>query len=186
MYGCDPQWWAHHQGTDFRGEKWSTHDSTRDSVNDKTEAHEKWGVRCVRGARDSTFSTDPSIINYGDNSGFQAVNLAILFGCKHITLIGFDMREVGGKKHFFGDHPQGLGNSANYSNFARHFENAAKHMPKGVRIVNATPNSGLRCFPMMTFDAAMQERYVHDSTHEGLPGKRGVSVPRALSSAGPA
>jgi hypothetical protein len=168
LYGCEPTWWNVHRGTEFQGEKWSTHDT---DTNDKTEAHEKWGVRCVRGVHANTFSFSPELIHYGNNSGFQAVNLALLFGCVHIILIGFDMRVVGGLKHFFGDHPKGLSNAAPYDVFAKTFAVAAKEL-EGVRIVNATPNSGLTCFPMMSFDEAIDDRNLYLEARSGLEGRR--------------
>jgi hypothetical protein len=103
LYGCDLTWWEHHNGVpDFAGEKWSTHD---DGTNDKRDAEAKYGVKLIAGKAAESFSTDPAVLHYGSNSGFQAVNLAIVWGAARIVLVGFDMRVVGGKRHFFGDHP---------------------------------------------------------------------------------
>ena len=150
MYACDAAWWRVHEGAPtFRGEKWSTHGSK--SHNDKLELADLYGLNLVQGAdsRNSVgFSTDPAVIHYGSNSGFQAVNLAILFGCRRIVLVGFDMHGT----HFFGRHPKGLRNTTNYANFIRAFDLAAKRLPAGVEIVNATPGSALRCFPMVNLD----------------------------------
>ena len=141
LYGCDPSWWAGYEGG-FKGELWSTHH--KEETNDKTEAHEKWGVRCVRGAAGSQFSLDPSTIHYGDNSGFQAVNLAILFGCTRIILVGFNLR--GENKYRSGD------DGTKYERFAKHFEHAAEHLPDHIQIINTTPDSALTCFPTMELD----------------------------------
>lgn len=176
LYGCDPHWWAHYQGTDFEREKWSTHKDEAGHPDNKSEAHEKWGVHCVKGVPLSTFSLDPEVIHHGNNSGFQAINLAILFGCTHITLIGFDMRRVQGRGHFFGEHPKGLSQSTDYERFIKDYDRAAKALPGHIRIVNATPDSALHCFPMMTFEEAMRERYVHDCNQAGLAHERRVSV----------
>lgn len=159
LYGCDPKWWKHHNGTNFAGEKWSTHDGSSGSSNHKTEAHKKWGVKCVKGvmAASEGFSLDPEIIHYGNNSGYQAINLAILFGAEHIILIGFDMQRTNGKAHFFGNHPNGLDSGSNYSEFIRHFDKAAELLPDDIKIVNATHGSALRCFRRMSFKNAMQE-----------------------------
>lgn len=158
LYGCDAGWWNHHQGTEFEGEKWSTHQGGLYSMNDKTEVSDKYGVRCVLGCDKPGFSLDPSLIHYGSNSGFQAVNLAILFGCTHITLVGFDMHKTGGRSHFFGEHPEQLRRGTNYTEFTRHFDYAQRLLPPGIRIVNATPGSALTCFPMMTLEEAARER----------------------------
>ena len=164
LYGCDPDWWRVYQGTTFQGEKWSTHEEEKQGLgcshaNDKTEAQEKWGVRLVKGQQANTFSLDPSVIHYGNNAGFQAINLAILFGCEYIVLVGYDMQRTGGKAHFFGDHPEPLGNNADYERWCRHFDNAAEQLPSNIEIVNATPNTALTCFRKVRLDDALA---VHD------------------------
>ena len=78
LYGCEPRWWNVHKDCDgFEGVKWSTHDKAS-SANDKIEIADKYDINIVKGAHGPGFSTDPGLIHYGDNSGFQSVNLAIL------------------------------------------------------------------------------------------------------------
>lgn len=101
----------------------------------------------IAGAHREGFSLDPSVINFGSNSGFQAINLAIAFGAKRIVLVGFDMTASNGGTHFFGNHPKGLIQNANYERFIPAFERAAKKLPSDIKIINCTPNSALRCFP---------------------------------------
>lgn len=186
LYGCEPKWWRHHQGTDFKGEKWSTHDGSKGSSNNKTEAHEQWGVRCVQGKMEYGFSLDPSVIHYGNNSGFQAINLAILFGCEHIILVGFDMKKTGGKSHFFGEHPPELRSGTNYTEFVKHFEIAAERLPKSIRIVNATPDTALKCFPRMTFEQAIQEQHeLHNQADARFADSGRIPRRGAVQGAGP-
>ena len=157
LYGCDERWWDSQAGCmDFTGEKFSTHD-TKSTSNDKTKVAEKYGVSLVSGSPGAGFSLDPSVIQYGDNSGFQGLNLAILMGAKHIVLVGFDMRHVAGKSHFFGDHPKGLFQRDEYESFARHFKEA----PEGVTIINATPGSAIKTYPIMEFDEAIEDNCLH-------------------------
>lgn len=160
LYGCDNHWWEYYKGTGFRGEKWSTHehDPREQHVNDKTELAKKYGIKVIHGRDGDTFSLDPSVIHYGSNSGFQAINLAILFGCTYIILVGFDMQSSGGRQHFFGDHPKELGATKDYERFIPRFESAAKALPAQIRIVNATPGSALKCFPMMSLEDAIADR----------------------------
>ena len=154
LYGCDARWWNAHKGCmDFAGEKWSTHDKGSTS-NDKEEVGDKYDLNLVKGAPSAGFSTDPSVIHHGDNSGFQALNLAILFGSPYIVLVGFDMRHVSGKSHFFGDHPQGLFQRQEYQSFASKFDKAPP--PDGVTIINATPDSALRAYPIMELESALE------------------------------
>lgn len=154
LYGCDAKWWEVHDGTDFRGEKWSTHEDGIESGNDKSEAASRYGVRLVRGKAADEFSTDPEVIHYGSNSGFQAVNLAMLRGVSRIALVGFDMKVTGGKAHFFGDHPKPLHNRTDYNDFIQRFTYAAKFVK--LPIVNCTPGSALTCFPMVDLDEELR------------------------------
>lgn len=153
LYACDAKWWRVHDGCPgFQGEKWSSHD---DKNNSKYEIAADYGVRLVRGFPGEGLSFDPSVIHYGSNSGFQALNLAILWGASKIILVGYDMRCANGKRHFFGDHSGPLSNASRYETFLPAFETAAKQMPEDVRIINATPGSALKCFPMMDLDDAL-------------------------------
>ena len=151
LYGCDARWWNAHKGCmDFDGEKWSSH-SKESCSDDKIEVSEKYGLNLIKGAAGAGFSTDPSLIHYGDNSGFQALNLAILLGSVYIVLVGFDMRHVSGKSHFFGDHPKDLFQREEYESFVRKFGDP----PDGVTIINATPDSALKCYPIMDLEKAL-------------------------------
>lgn len=164
LYGCDERWWDTQAGCmGFAGEKFSTHDKDSTS-NDKTAAAEKYGLKLIKGAPGSGFSLDPGLIHYGDNSGFQALNLAVLFGSPYIVLVGFDMRYVGGKSHFFGDHPKGLFQRSesgrdSYQKFTAMFDKAPP--PDGVQIINATPDSALTCYPMMALEDALENHSLH-------------------------
>jgi hypothetical protein len=149
MYGCDARWWLHHQGVpEFAGEKWSSH--TNAEVNDKREVHERFGIKIVYGEDARGFSRDPKKIHYGSNSGFQAINLAILMGAETIALVGFDWRQVGGQTHFFGEHPAGFF-KPNFETFAPEMDYAAKTLT-GVQVYNCTPGSALHSFESRSLD----------------------------------
>lgn len=150
LYGCDAKWWNHHKGCpDFKGQKWSSHNH-RDHCDDKRIVADLYNINLINGKAGDGYSTDPNLIHYGDNSGHQAVNLAIAFEATYIVLVGYDMRHVGGKAHFFGDHPQGLFQRREYDSFAKKF----KAPPEGVTIINATPGSALTAYPIMDFTDA--------------------------------
>jgi hypothetical protein len=160
LYGCDSRWWNEHKGCmGFEGERWSTHDDGKSTANNKTQVANDYGVNLVNGAQGVGFSTDQGLIHYNDNSGFQALNLAILFGSRYIVLVGFDMRHVGGKSHFFGDHPKSLYQRPEYQSFVNKFDKATP--PEGVQIINATPDSALTCYPMMGLEDALENYSLH-------------------------
>ncbi len=152
LYACDSPWWDHHKGApSFRGERWSSHDSFG---NDKSRAAEKFGLNLVPGKAGDGFCYDKTHIHYGGNSGFQAINLAILLGAVRIVLVGFNMKSIGGRSHFFGDHPGRLHRSTKYERFVSFFVKAARTLPPGIEIINATPNTALNCFPKMRLEDA--------------------------------
>jgi len=148
LYACDATWW-NCSGPDFgefTGERWSSHSLSPRKNDDKTAAAAEHGLTLIEGCGGDGFSMDPARIHYGDNSGFQAINLALLFGARKIWLLGFDMR-INGKRHFFGDHPPACHKDSDYRQYIGHFETAARMLPPGIEIINATPDSALRCFP---------------------------------------
>ena len=150
LYACDAKWWEVHKGCpDFPGERWSTHQK---GSNDKKACAEKYGLHLVAGRSGEEFRND-SVIAYGGNSGFQAVGLAILFGAARIVLAGFDMREVGGRRHFFGEHPRPLRNGGSLSRWAQRFNKAARTVPAGTEVVNATRGSAIKGFPFVDLGA---------------------------------
>lgn len=152
LYAADDEWWKLHKGCpEFTGEKWSTcHDLYKNS------AAELYGLRLIPSVRRAQgFSFVPGIIHLGGNSGFQAVNLALQKGATIVVLVGFDMQG----SHFFGDHPP-MGrrmpsNGKGFIRWRKHFGIAADMLPADRKIINATPDSALTCFPKMTLEEAL-------------------------------
>ena len=158
LYAGDGEWWDVHQGCpDFAGEKWVVHQPRLPGA-DNASCAARYGLRMVAGASvidAGGFSQSPARIHYGNCSGFQAINLAILFGATRIVLVGFDMRVVDGRRHFFGDHQAPLGNNAKYEHFLPAFDHAARSLPAHIQIVNCTPGSALRSFPRAELEAEL-------------------------------
>lgn len=152
LYACDEEWWFDRK-PEFAGEKWSSHNDGARPRNDKRRVSELLSVSIVRGKQSKGFSLDPSVIHYGGNSGFQAVNMAILWGGNPIILVGFDMRG----SHFFGEHKHPLRQKKSFNGWIAAFRDAAEMLPDHIHIINATPKSDLKCFPMMTLAEALSE-----------------------------
>ena len=153
LYACDARWWRHHNGVpDFKGEKWSSHSSR--TLNNKVLEAAEFRLKIVEGFDRPGFGYNGAI-HYGQNSGFQAINLAILFGATYIVLVGFDMRIVDGKKHFFGEHPWHAKKTSPYRDWFKSFDSAVSSLPDDIKIINCTPNSALHSFKRMTLDSAL-------------------------------
>lgn len=151
LYASDAEWWRLHKGCPgFAGEKWSTYGET-------VQPEQHFGLNLIRGCKGygRGFSFHPNIIHWCGNSGFQAINLALLRGATRVIMVGFDMQG----SHFFGEHPPMPRRTAikrSYPHWIKHFEKAAELLPPHIRIINATEGSALKCFPMMSLAEALE------------------------------
>jgi hypothetical protein len=101
-------------------------------------------------------STDPQVLVTGRNSGFQALNLAVLAGAKKIILLGFDGQPAAnGATHFSGGHSRPTPPAA-YPLY-RQAMSAAEYAlaDLGVTVVNCSPGSAIDSFPKMALEAAL-------------------------------
>lgn len=170
LYACDQPWWVIHYpriAREFLGELWTVSEGAR----------EQFGIRWVMGRDQSGLSTDPSMIHTGKNSGYQAIGLAHLFGCRRILLLGFDMA-VGpdGRKHWHGDHPAGLGNGGynRYNAWIRCMATLAQDLKRArVEVVNASRRTALKCFRRDTLENALDElrKSAGDRDHDGAAAR---------------
>lgn len=128
----------------FEGEKWTQ------AHNDTTRTFaEEWGLNYKPGAGQGGLGVDK--IHHGANSGYQAINLAYLFGAERIILLGYDMGATG-DTHFFGNHPKGLFNG-NYRSFVSNFDRLAQDLKRyGVEVINCTRQTALTQFPRGVID----------------------------------
>lgn len=154
LYACDAPWWRHYR-PNFKGQRWSqSHDASTLGT----------GVRHVLGLPRDDLSFDPAHIHNGRNGGFQALNLAILFGAAKIILLGFDMQATDGKTHWHGDHEVRRGgerltnpDANRFQEWLRAFERAARQLKdRGEpRVINATTETALTCFEQMELGEAL-------------------------------
>ena len=148
-YACDEKWWTTH-GDDFRKKYPNLSSWTGHAVG----AASKYNLQFVKGKHANGFSLDSKLIHYGQNSGYQALNVALLMGGCKFLLVGYNMKAVGKKKHFFGDHPAGLNKNSPYQSFIRNYET----IQPGIKnlIINCTPNSALTCFETADLKEALE------------------------------
>ena len=143
-YACDTRWWSHN-GEDFR-KKFPEQESWTQC---KTSAP-KYNLLWTNGKHDNGLSTNPEIIHFGSNSGYQMLNIAFLMGCNKFILLGYNMQHFGGKSHFFGDHGGGMNNKSPYPSFLQKFKTIQQPIKK--LIVNCTDNSALKEFRQSTLE----------------------------------
>lgn len=143
---CDPSW--HRIYSPVKGDFLKFHWDK--SICDKHGYHYiegRWGTgpnRC------DGLSLDQRYIAYGHSSGFQALNLALHFGCSPILLVGYDMHYDSSARHYFsglsgtdGEYPQEIRKFSKFNGLVTCYEQVAKQK---LNIINCTPGSALRCF----------------------------------------
>jgi hypothetical protein len=107
-----------------------------------------YGLNWIRG--EGTQGLGRKSVHFGGHSGFQAVNLAYLWGARRIVLLGFDLQcGPGGRSHWFGDHPpdQGFHNPKRFDHWVRAMAPLARDLAdQGVTVINASRATALQCF----------------------------------------
>lgn len=159
LYAADGRWWISPDGAAARRE-FAGLKVTQDAVAAKA------GVLRVPGEFTAGMSFDPPRIHFGGtddkgghagNSGFQAVNLAVLLGARRIILLGFDMGfGAAGEVHHHGPHrwkgPAGQAlanpNETMFKIWRKGFALAAPGLAAaGIEVINCSRATSLDCFP---------------------------------------
>lgn len=169
LYACDPPWWDIHVKPPYDvlshpSVKWTQCKSSAP----------KYKLEVIGGHTGPGLSSQQDLIHFGGNSGFQLLNLALLYGVQRFILCGYNMQPVGGQKHFFGDHPQGLNRSAGYASFASSYQTIQPEWKS--RIINATPDSVLSCFKKMELADAL-DAYTKDLREPDGRHRRHWTIP---------
>lgn len=158
VYGCDPAWWKHRKGLpEFQGLKiaWRGAGLSADYPDIRPVDLER--SKADKYATDLQFAK-LGTVGGGGNSGFQALNLALQFGSRQIILIGFDMSDAGGK-HWYGRNNWPQANNPDGSCFRRWMAALDAAVPKlkaiGADVVNCSPTSALKTFPILTIEQAL-------------------------------
>ncbi len=96
---------------------------------------------------------------HGQNSGYGALNLALVLGADPIYLLGYDCSKgPAGEKNYHNGYPSG-GNPDAVNIFLKAF-NAGAEMLKAIphpKVINLNPQSALKCFPFGDVDKVLSE-----------------------------
>jgi hypothetical protein len=118
-------------------------------------------LRCKRAAQGDEhgggISLDPKMLASGRNSGYQALNLAILAGAKKILLFGFDgAQDEAGRSHWFGENPRSVPWQLFFESMRRSFSAAEREIvAAGITVINCNLRSAIDSFPKMTLEEAI-------------------------------
>lgn len=153
-YFCDAKWWNWHHGKDwykaFRGLRVTL---------ENLQLREDPTLNGIQNVGKQGLCEKPNGVMTGANSGYQCINLAVHLGFTRLLLLGFDMKgRLEGRNvrtHWFGEHPGGTSPTV-YSQMLEHFPTLiAPLKARGVEVINCTPDSALRCFPMRRLEEAL-------------------------------
>lgn len=147
VYAGDFLWWKTHINEARRAVSMSTQFWTQDST-----AAERYGLNRIKGVNRPGLGLNA--IHANGNSGFQAINLAYLFGCRRVLLLGFDMKlGPNGERHWHPDHPGPLMQAQTFEEWRHKSTLLARDLvAEGCEVINCTPGSALTCFPMSTIE----------------------------------
>lgn len=142
LYHCDAKWWQFYKGVpEFKGEKYSL------ELTKFTESFDRGKL--------SGFYTEGRKIGLGQNSGYQAINVAYHLGAREIWLLGYDMKKSSSGVHDFdgGYPPQYIRNDSPFDIFINHFNDLSNELGKlSIPVYNYTRNSALDCFEKRSVD----------------------------------
>lgn len=148
LYCADFDWWDMKKGVpEFAGEKWTVAELSA----------KRWGIHHIPGTASIDWGHDDKLIAYGGNSGFQALNLAVVQGAKKVILLGYDYGHTALQpKHWF-DNTEHRRDSrrSDYKSWIERMNTASKMIP--VPVINASRQTALECFQRKTIEEAFNE-----------------------------
>lgn len=153
LYAADARWWRVYDFVpEFNGQKWT---QDKGSDNWLRQAQDK-NLNVVVSKNAKGLSEDPSIIHTGFNSGFQALNLAVLLGAKRVLLVGVDCTTLNNRSHWFDDRNSKLIRKSPYHLFRRSFFDAKDQLKAlGVEVINCSPVTTVTCFEYKPLDECL-------------------------------
>lgn len=90
-----------------------------------------------------------------ENSGFQAIELAVLKkAATRVVLLGYDMQHTDGKRHWHQDHPAGMGNADAVEQWPQRFADLPYRFTH-VDFINCTRQTALTCFRRLPLEKAL-------------------------------
>jgi len=156
---CDPTWHAHYGQVCGDFDKWHW----------DAEICHKYGYEFVSGVWLDGLSLDKTKLSLGHSSGWQALQLAVHYGCDKILLVGYDMTyREGESRHYFslsdvkGEYPEplrkwSLFDKPDKTGLLYNYKHIADQCERGELppIINCTPRSAMHWFPIMPLTEAI-------------------------------
>lgn len=158
VYGCDSHWWIYRRGLpEFSGLKLC--------YECPPEFPGPIKIQIEKVSSDILTET-PGVIGNGYNSGFQALNLLVQFGCSRIILMGFDFHDRGGN-HWYGRNNWPGANNPSELNFPRWLkvlERAKRTLDKlEVDVINSSRLTAIKTFRVRSVSQIIDDWDLHET-----------------------
>lgn len=96
----------------------------------------------------------------GNNSGHQALNLAVLLGFKEIRLLGFDLDVESGVTHWHQEHQRPTNKGNFEASMIPGFDSILPKYYEGINIVNFNPSSKISAFKKESLDSWLESGFI--------------------------
>lgn len=144
LFAADAGWWRYY------GPKTAWFKGHRVSRSYKSKTIERWRGRWPR---------------TGGNSGHMCIQYAVDQGAKNIAIYAFDQQLTGGRAHVHADHPKeangqptNMANAGGIAAWPRLMSATAVDLNnRGVRVVNLSRATALRCFPRLSVEQFLEQ-----------------------------
>lgn len=138
LYHADAAWWYHYRGCP---------DSTGKKICIEPLNYYDVSRMYVSPSKTEGIDLDYPYLVTGNNSGYQAINLAMYCKPKEIILVGFDMKKRGVSHNVIGDHPKAIKRPADFNLFIENMNSLAQTLDNmNVKVYNCTLDTALKCF----------------------------------------
>lgn len=102
------------------------------------------------------FDARAGCLRHGNNSAYAAMHLAVHLGARFLILLGLDMCHAGSRTHFHGGHGIPHKEETLTRLMIPYFQSLASPLAeRGIRVLNASPDSALRVWPRCTIEQGL-------------------------------
>ena len=111
-------------------------------------------LRIVQYSNGYGICSEPNKVYFNSSSGAAAINLAWHLGARKVVLVGYDMRVINNSRNWR-PHPNVIPGSTpkGFKHFIKPFDRIARDAKRlKLKVVNATPESGLQHFPFVELE----------------------------------
>ena len=152
LYACDGGWWNAYVADVMLAVP------AAELVTLNQTAARAYGLTRIGSDAGAGLPLRPGRIRQGSNSGYQAIQLAVMRGARRVILLGFDMQRTDGRSHWHGDHPRPLPNLGRLRHWRAEIEQLAGLLAaRGVDLVNASRETALVGVRRLGLGAALAE-----------------------------